>query len=131
MSIYSDLNQQDPLNDVKLIDIESIYQSLDNIIYTEKGERMFLPEFGTDIVEHIFDPMTKVHSSRILYDIIASVSKWEPRVSVVRNKSSINTSPDSHKVDAEIVFTIVGLDKTEYVYQTELSANLKGEYYAV
>lgn len=131
MSIYSDLNQQDPLNDVKLTDLEAIYQSIDNIIFTEKGERMFLPEFGTSLAEHIFDPMTRAHASRILYDVVASIREWEPRVLVLRNKSSVQTNPDSHKVVLEIVFVIKGLDRTEYVYQTDLSKNKKGEYFAV
>ncbi len=131
MALYSDLNQQDPLNDVRLIDIETIYQSIDNIINTEKGERMFLPEFGTNLLDHIFNPMTREHESRILYEVVASVKRWEPRVSVLRNKSYVKSSPDAHEIVLFVVFEIIGLDKNEYVYQTALSKNQKGQYYAV
>ena len=39
MLFYSDLNQSDNLVDAKLYNLESIYQSIHNIISTEKGQR--------------------------------------------------------------------------------------------
>lgn len=131
MSFYSDLNHQDPLNDTKIFDLESIYQSLDNIIHTQPKERLFLPDFGCDLMQYLFSPMTALNSFNIKNTVAGAVEKWEPRVSVNRSLSKVITSPDTHEVTLEVVFAIKGKTETEYVYQTNLEKNSEGQYYAV
>ena len=130
-AFYSDVNQQDPLVDEKLFDIESIYQSLDNIIFTQPNQRLFLPEFGVDLMQFLFEPMTDLNAFKLRNEIISAVHKWEPRVEVLRGLSYVQQERDSHEITVFIVFNIIGMTDTEYVYQTQLSKNQKGQYYAV
>ena len=54
MSIYTDINQYTPTAQVLLTNIESIYQSLNNILTTKPGERVFNPEFGGELDDLLF-----------------------------------------------------------------------------
>jgi len=131
MAFYSDINQQDPRNDGFLFDIETIYQSLDNVLGTEKGERMFLPEFGTSLMQFLFAPLTPTNEARIMYEVASAISTWEPRVQIIRRESYVKSIPDSHEVELFLVIKIKGLGETKYVFQTNLSRNQQGQYYAI
>lgn len=128
---YSDINQQDPLVDRKLVDLEAIYQSIDNIIGTEKGERMFLPTFGVDLLQYVYEPLTRATEFAMLTEIAEAIRIWEPRVTVLFQKSYVKSFPDTHDSEVFIVFKIKGQTDEEYVYQTTLNRNQKGQYYAV
>lgn len=132
ISKYSDINQYEPTEDPKVYELESIYQSIDNIIYTQKKQRLFLPEFGTDLMQYLFEPMTKLTVFSIKNEIIQAVSKWEPRVRLIRQLSNVKESEDFHSVDVFLVFEVVGIQGGEqYVYQTTLNQNKLGQYYAI
>jgi len=127
---FSDVNQTDPLEQDLLIDLDPIYQSIHNIIYTEKNQRLFLPEFGTDLIQYIFEPMTIEILFAIKNEIIRAIEIWEPRVQINRGKTEVTSYKDTHLVDLFLVFNIIGLDDDEYVFQTRLDKNKLGQYYA-
>ncbi len=126
---FSDTNQTDPLVDDILVGVEPIYQSITNIIYTQRKQRLFLPAFGTDLIDYIFEPMTPENLFAIKNEILDAIEEWEPRVEVSRSRSDI-LSPDTHEIDIFITFTVIGLGEEEYVYQTRLEKNKIGQYYA-
>lgn len=131
MAFYSDINHQDPLNDATVEDLESIYQAIDNILNTQPKDRMFLPEFGTDLNQFLFAPMDQGTKFQIKNEIIKALRRWEPRIDVNRQASYVKGFADSHEIELQVVFSIKGLTETEYVYQSALSKNDKGQYYAV
>ena len=131
MAIYSDINIQDPLNQTVIFDIESILQSIDMILSTPTGSRMFFPEFGINLEKFIFEPMTRAAEFSMKNEIIQKIRKFEERVEVNRNKSYVKSHYDRHQVDIFIVFEIKGFGGTEYVYQTKLEKNKKGQFYAI
>ena len=131
MSIYSDINQYDTTEQDILIDIDAIYQSIDNILLTSKNQRLFLPEFGTDMINFLFDPMDRPTLFAMKSEIINAINQWEPRIVLHRQKSSIFGKPQNHTVELNLVFIIKGLNSQEYVYSREISKNSLGQYYAV
>ena len=130
MIFYSDLNQQDNLVDSKVYDLEAIYQSIHNIISTEKGQRLFLPEFGVNLWQYLFEPMTDAIVFQVYLEIYEAIEIWEPRVKL-SNKSTYEPNYENHTIDLNIVFTLKGKIAEEYVYQTTLTTNQKENYYAI
>jgi len=60
----------------------AIKNSLINIFNTVPGERFLVPEFGSNLKQYLFEPVTKFTADRIGNHIFNAVKKWEPRVLV-------------------------------------------------
>ena len=129
MIFYSDINQQDNLTDEKLYDLEAIYQSIHNIINTQKGQRLFLPEFGVDLWQFLFDPMSPAIQHQVYMEVYRAIKVWEPRVEIQNSQSSYIGNPETHTIDLNIVFILKGELGEKYVYQTSLSNTQKENYY--
>lgn len=82
---YSDLEPNLKLdtrtNDVsKVINVESVKNSLVAIISTRKGERPFEPDFGCEIYSSLFENMNDFSAYTIENSIKQSITNYEPRV---------------------------------------------------
>ena len=64
---------------VRIIDIELVKLNLLNHMFTRRGERVKMPNFGTLIPELTFEPLDDQTIS-ILEEQIASVVDYDPRV---------------------------------------------------
>ena len=129
MIFYSDINRQDNLIDGKVYDLEAVYQSIDSILKTQKGERLFMPEFGTDLEQYLFD-LSNPETELFIYDeIIGAVEKYEPRVIIDHQKSGVFLDPLNHVANIELVFSIRGKRYDEYIYQSALTNSQKERYY--
>jgi phage baseplate assembly protein W len=107
--LYSDLNTYTPTDKPLVEDLEAIHQSINTIISTRKGERMFLPEFGLDIDEYLFDLMDELTLVKLMDSVVFAIETYEPRVSIDMGKTTIKTYPDEHKIDIHLVYNINGL----------------------
>jgi len=58
---------------------EDIAQSIEVILLTPKGAKIFEPEFGTNILKHLDRPIQEV-VPLIVAEVWEAVEKWEPRV---------------------------------------------------
>ena len=88
LSIYSDLRKDmevNPItNDLALkTDEESVKESLKNLILTNKGERLFQPNLGSDVVKSLFDNMTPASIKVLETSIKSTINNYEPRASVL------------------------------------------------
>ena len=129
MIFYSDINSQDPLIDDKIFDLESVYQSIENILSTRKGERLFLPEFGCDLEQFLFDLDSPGFDMQLFDEIYASLVKYEPRIDVDLGESFVRADGDEHLAELVLVFSITGKTFDKYVYQTDLTNIQKERYY--
>ena len=130
MIFYSDVNQQDPLTQDKIFDLEDLYQSIHNILNTEKGERLFLPEFGTNIQQYLFELLTTATEQMMLFEIMDAVERWEPRVDVISSLSTLRAI-DNHEVFLELAFKIKGKVSDTYMYQSRITPKQKDKFYEV
>ena len=67
-----------------------IKSSIYNILNTRKGERVFLPEFGSRLTQLLFetlDPITLTLAKNI---VVEDIQQWERRVTLV----SVEATPD-------------------------------------
>lgn len=104
-------------------DIERINQSLFILFETPKGDRLMMPEFGSDLRKYRFDPLDKVLMERIRYTITEDIRRWEPRISL----TSIEFLADQNAIDnstlyISISYRIINTDViANYVYPYKLS----------
>lgn len=114
MPLYSDVNQFTPKKTELVYDLQSIYQSIGNILATPKNTRLFLPEFGSTIEDLLFEPMD-AQTEASLYDaIVIAIDEWEPRVSLDYSKSSVTANYDEHRYDVLLTFKVRGLTDTNF-----------------
>lgn len=114
MPIYSDFNQFTPLKNPLATDLDSIYQSIGNILSTPRGTRLFLPEFGSTIENLLFEPMDSDTESRIVDAIIVAIERWEPRVKINYARTSVTADYDNHIYRIVITFRVLGLEDNRF-----------------
>jgi phage baseplate assembly protein W len=64
------------------VDTKAIRSDLMHLILTRKGERLYNPEFGTDLLRFIFEPNDSLTYSDIKLDIQTVVKKYIPNLEV-------------------------------------------------
>lgn len=117
MALYSDINQYSPTSVALVTDLNSIYQSIGNILSTPQNTRLFRPDFGSSIENLLFEPMDEETVASLYDTIILAIQKWEPRVSLDYAKSNITPDYDKHVYYVELTFTVRGLtDNNFYTY---------------
>ena len=86
--IYSDFKKDLTLNplsgDIAIFTNEnSIKESLKNLILTNKGERLFQPELGSNVTASLFENATPVEIKLLEENIRDVINNFEPRVSII------------------------------------------------
>ncbi len=108
--LYSDPNQYNPKVKPLLTDIESVYQSLYNLLGTSKGERLFRPDFGIELDDLLFQIGTNGDASfAVLNLILSDIRRFEPRVIPDFSKSAVTPNIDENGYDLTLAFQIQGL----------------------
>ena len=110
---FKDLNitfKKHPVtNDVVVSkDASAIKQAIVNLLLTNKGERLMNPTYGSDIRKYLFEPLDYGTSFLIKGNIESTISKFEPRISVLR--ISCKPNYDDNGFDVEMTYRIQGTD---------------------
>lgn len=102
--------QVNPLsNDLIVLKNENaIARSVRNIVFTIPGEKMFNPDFGTNINNSLFELLDDTSATVIKDQIEYSLTTFEPRISII----NVIVVPDfeSNGFDVEISYRIIGAD---------------------
>jgi phage baseplate assembly protein W len=67
-------------------EINSVKQSVLNIIKTNHGEKVFQPLFGANLRQYLFENMTDIVAHAIFDSIKDAILNFEPRVKVLNIK---------------------------------------------
>lgn len=118
---YSDINQYSPKETSLVINIDSILQSISNILGTKSQERLFNPEFGSSLESMLFEPMSDITVFNLFNSIISSVSKYEPRIDLNMFKSEIIPDFKNNIYDILLVFTLKNVDDQFFEYRGRLT----------
>tara|TARA_B100000902_G_scaffold320880_1_gene313644 strand:+ start:352 stop:753 length:402 start_codon:yes stop_codon:yes gene_type:complete len=102
--------QINPLSNdlIALKNANAIARSVRNIIFTLPGEKMFNPEFGTNITNSLFELLDSTSASVIQDQIKYSLETYEPRINILDIIVTPNFSNVSY--DVEITYNIIGED---------------------
>jgi phage baseplate assembly protein W len=91
--------------DLNSDDAAAIKADLMHLILTRKGERLYNPDFGTDLLRFIFEPQDGLTLMDIKTEITTVVKRYLPKLQI--NEISVVQSPDSeHAAVVTIKYTI-------------------------
>jgi phage baseplate assembly protein W len=62
--------------------VEDIYESLRILLSTTIGERVMLPEYGCNLIDHVFDPMNVTMGAYIKRLVEDAIIYFEPRITL-------------------------------------------------
>lgn len=74
-NIVSELNT---LLDVNLTKDEKVKSQIMHVIFTQKGQRLRNPDFGTNLIQFIFNPNDSQTWDDIKFELKEEVKKWVP-----------------------------------------------------
>ena len=100
-------------------DASAIKQAIVNLLLTNKGERPFNPDYGSNIRSYLFEPLDYGTAAQVEMSITGTLSEFEPRINVL----SIETYPnyDNNSFDVDMTYVIVGSDDPPTAVQLVLN----------
>jgi len=80
--VYSDVNISlgTRSNYELVLNEQAVQQSIINIITTRKGSRPFRRDFGSNLLDLVFDPLDDVTARRMRNQLMNEIAAQEPRV---------------------------------------------------
>ncbi len=108
---YSDLNlnfnKNPATKDVaKLKDVEAVKRAVRNLILTNRFERPFHPEIGSDVRAMLFEPMTPLTALNLQRKVAEVLTNFEPRINLQQVLASPDLDRNSYAL--KILFYVVG-----------------------
>lgn len=94
------------ITDGESYDEYAIAQSIENIVLTGYGERIFEPSFGSGITSIPFSRADSRLLNTALDTLIDRIEKTDYRVSIMRDRCKMIMDPDNNQVTLEIVFFV-------------------------
>lgn len=109
--IWSDISPdfgQSWNKDVKAVrGVKALNNSLAGIIMTRKGSRPFMPDFGCDIGNSLFELMSPQMTEALKKDILLSIKKYEPRINSNKVYIEVQMDYDSNAISVNIVYALI------------------------
>lgn len=110
--LYSDVNASTPDKNPQVVDVDAVIQSIKTIMNTRVGSLVFLPNFGIDVDNYIFEFIDDTGALILFQYIVNSITMWDPRVTLDLQSSSVIVSPDQNSYTATVAFQIKGFQGT-------------------
>lgn len=94
-----------PGTDIKAdFDLGAIKNSLQNLFNTKPGQRFLFPDYGLDLNQFLFQPITELNGTIIGNKIFTTINRYEPRVRVT--KVNVIIDPDNNQYLINILVNI-------------------------
>lgn len=89
-------------------DENAVLQALQNLLLTRPGEKPFIPDFGTNIVDMLFENLDSPLTPMNLNDIMQyTIQTYEPRINFL-GVDIDSTKIDSNNIFLDIEYSMVG-----------------------
>jgi phage baseplate assembly protein W len=112
VNLYKGISTKNYLknNSLSLNDLELVKEDILNHIWTRKGERVYMPNFGTSIPDLVFEPLDNITVDLIKEELL-TVIKHDPRVDLI----NLNVKPyyPKNTVIAKIDLYFIELDVSD------------------
>ncbi len=86
---------------------EAINVSIENILSTSFGERIFLLEFGSPLYGLLFENINEQNGEQLLDKGIESIEKWEDRVIILKDRARLEILYSSNALILTLPYTII------------------------
>jgi len=123
--VWSDLDPEivsDGLGQIKrVINVDAVKASIDNILRTRPGERVMLPQFGSPLHSFLFETMMSEELNHCVDQLKAAVELWDDRVEIT--EMSLYREPDKSQISMDAQFRIKGNDQI-FQYTTSVAGEM-------
>jgi phage baseplate assembly protein W len=79
--------------------------TLMHIVFTPKGQRIRLPEFGTDLIKHIFEQNDSTTWEAVKNEVAESVTRWAPNI-VLNNISVVKNEENESQIFVRLDYSV-------------------------
>lgn len=109
------LRQREIKDIVSEYDYGAIRNSIFNIFTTLPGQKILEPEFGLNLLQHVFKPCDTITARQIARDITAGITRFEPRINLV--EVEVIAIPDQQAFEINLIINVpqVGLGSFQLV----------------
>ena len=97
----------------EVFDEDAVNLSIENILSTLRGERIFNPEFGTILPLLIFEQLSVENAQQLLSTLLRAIKRFEKRVTVIDNEVRMNILTEENAFTLEIPYRI---DRTGLIH---------------
>ena len=98
---------------------QAVMASIDNILRTAPGERVMLPQFGSDLRGTVFESITPTLMKFMSRQVKDVIEMWDDRVVV--QEVELTTDPDRNQVSITVLFNIRGYSNI-FEYKTSIGS---------
>lgn len=115
-SVYSDFRKDMLLNPVnndvaRYTDEDSVKESIQNLLLTNQGERLFNPTLGSSISKMLFDNILYPETKYIIQDLVATTIKnYEPRCELISVNVKADDS-DPNSIVITVTFNVINIQR--------------------
>ncbi len=95
---------------------DAVKQAIKALVLTDKGERPFRPQFGSDIRQRLFDLMDPTIESNIEFDIRSAITNYEERAEILG--IGVEGDPDTNNMQVNITFRVLSSSVTSSLVLT-------------
>ena len=111
MSKIQSINIKFPLEDnndnsffqMSKITKDAVRSNLLLLLLTQKGERYYMPDYGTNLLKYLFEPNDNITETDVISELKETVSKYLPYVII--DDVIINLGVDNNQLNLKINFT--------------------------
>jgi phage baseplate assembly protein W len=116
------LNTKAKLNDiVALFDLDAVKNSIKTCFLTSPGQKILSPEYGIDLRQYLFEPITADTAFFIRDDIFNNLPRFEPRVTV--QGVSVIPDPDNNQYNITLQIDVPSLNIYGVSLKNALNSN--------
>jgi len=97
-------------------DNSAIKSDLMHLLLTRKGERLYMPDFGTDLLKYIFEMNDDLTRSNIRTELNETIKKYLPNLSI--NSIEVTESESNeHNVIVRLDYTVTedAFQETDFI----------------
>ena len=84
----------------------AVKQAILNLLLTQKGERLYDAEYGSDLKSHLFEPLDFGTAAVIRDEIYSVITSYESRIEI--KNLTVDTNFEDNGYDIELEYTIRG-----------------------
>jgi len=122
--VWSDLDHcliQDGQGQLKkVINVQAVMSSIDNILRTYRGERVMLPQFASGLRGMVFESIGDTLLKYLSREIREMITLWDSRVTVT--SIEISSDPDQQFIQVTVTFVIKGYGEI-FRYETPIKGD--------
>jgi phage baseplate assembly protein W len=97
---------KNPLSKGEIHDDDVIKQSIELIIATYFGERLFNPYFGSPLGKILFETIDEQKGESLLTDLTDAIKKWEDRITILDSQCRIVLDYNNNSLLLQIFYYI-------------------------